>query len=286
MMRRQARERREYVYRKMQEDQERAVVDRKRRFREAFESGKALPTDLRQDAAALQKAAQFDDERTAELQAQRDDEYRSAGVTDPKVVVTTSRDPSSRLKQFAKEVRLIFPNAQRMNRGGHVIEELVNVCRANEVTDLVIVHEHRGEPDGLIVCHLPHGPTAFFELANVVMRHDIPNAGTVSEAYPHLVFHNLSTRLGERFKSILKYLFPVPKDDSRRVITFANDSDYISFRHHNYTRKGREIELAEVGPRFEMKPYQITLGTADQKEADVEWVSKPFMNTAKKRKLL
>ena len=65
MMRRQARERREYVYRKMQEDQERAVVDRKRRFREAFESGKALPTDLRQDAAALQKAAQFDDERTA-----------------------------------------------------------------------------------------------------------------------------------------------------------------------------------------------------------------------------
>ena len=71
------------------------------------------------------------------------------------VVVTTSRDPSSRLKQFAKEVRLLFPNAQRMNRGGHVIDELVNVCRANEVTDLIIVHEHRGEPDGLVIRYTP-----------------------------------------------------------------------------------------------------------------------------------
>jgi len=31
-----------------------------------------------------------------------DDEYKWAGVEDPKLMVTTSRDPSSKLKQFAK----------------------------------------------------------------------------------------------------------------------------------------------------------------------------------------
>lgn len=31
-----------------------------------------------------------------------DDEYKWAGVEDPKVMITTSRDPSSRLKMFAK----------------------------------------------------------------------------------------------------------------------------------------------------------------------------------------
>ena len=31
-----------------------------------------------------------------------DDEYKWAGVEDPKIMVTTSRDPSSKLKQFAK----------------------------------------------------------------------------------------------------------------------------------------------------------------------------------------
>jgi len=31
-----------------------------------------------------------------------DDEYASAGAADPKILITTSRDPSSRLAQFAK----------------------------------------------------------------------------------------------------------------------------------------------------------------------------------------
>lgn len=52
--------------------------------------------------------------------------------------------------------------------------------------------------DGLVVCHLPFGPTAYFTLYNVVMRHDIPDIGTISEAYPHLIFHNFTSRLGKR----------------------------------------------------------------------------------------
>lgn len=43
---------------------------------------------------------------------------RCAGEEDPKIIVTTSRDPSSRLTAFAKELKLVFPNAQRINRGG------------------------------------------------------------------------------------------------------------------------------------------------------------------------
>lgn len=124
----------------------------------------------------------------------------------------------------------MFPEAQALNRGGHVLEELVKTCRANDVTDLIILHEHRGNPDGMVVCHLPYGPTAYFALSNVVLRHDIPQAGTLSEAFPHLIFHGFSSRLGERVTSILKHLFPVPKDDSKRVMTFANSSDVISFR--------------------------------------------------------
>ena len=51
---------------------------------------------------------------------------------------------------------------------------------------------------GLIICHLPHGPTAYFTMSDLVMRHDIPNIGNMSEAYPHLIFHNFKSRLGER----------------------------------------------------------------------------------------
>lgn len=37
-----------------------------------------------------------------------DDEYKWAGVEDPKIMITTSRDPSSKLKQFAKVIFNVF----------------------------------------------------------------------------------------------------------------------------------------------------------------------------------
>jgi len=202
-------------------------------------------------------------------------------------MITTSRNPSARLKMFAKELRLIFPNSQRMNRGKYEMKQLVHACRANDVTDFILVHEHRGVPDALTICHLPYGPTAYFTLADVVMRHDIPDIGTMSEQYPHLVFHNMKTKLGERVTNILKYLFPVPKEDSHRVVTFANHDDYIAFRHHMYKKVNKQIEMTEIGPRFQMKLYEIKLGTLDSiKAADTEWVLRPYMNTSVKRRFL
>lgn len=51
-----------------------------------------------------------------------------------------------------------------------MISEIIESCRAHEYTDVIFAHEHRGEPDNLVICHLPFGPTAFFELRNVVCR--------------------------------------------------------------------------------------------------------------------
>jgi len=288
MLRRQARLRREYLYRKSLEDKERSIAEKKEKIKNALDENVRIPTNLRDEALELQKAVEWDDDGAEGNTTHVDDEYRWAGVEDPKIMVTTSRDPSSRLKQFVKEVRLIFPNAQRMNRGHYEMKQIIEACRANDVTDFVVVHEHRGEPDGLVICHLPYGPTAHFTLSNSVMRHDIPDIGTMSEAYPHLIFHNFKTRLARRAMNILKYLFPVPKEESHRVITFANQDDYISFRHHTYKKvDGKQIELTEVGPRFEMKLYLIKLGTIDQGvAADTEWAFKPYMNTTKKRKFL
>jgi len=122
---------------------------------------------------------------------------------------------------------LVIPNSQRLNRGNYEFKELLAACRANGVTDFIVVHEHRGTPDGLvtksviqsffshklrfffqIVCHLPFGPTAYFTISDLVMRHDIPNIGNMSEQYPHLIFHNFKTKLGQRVMTGIN-LFPI-----------------------------------------------------------------------------
>ncbi|XP_047122431.1 U3 small nucleolar ribonucleoprotein protein IMP4 isoform X1 [Hydra vulgaris] len=287
MLRREVRLRKEYLYRKSLEDQRKTIYEKKQKLKLALDEGKVIPTELRKDESQLRKLLAYDDDKNAVLEDHMDDEYRWAGVEDPKLMITTSHNPSSRLKQFAKELKLILPNSQRLNRGNYVLSQLVTACKANDVTDLVIAHEHRGNPDGLIICHLPFGPTAYFSLSNTIMRHDIPDVGKMSEAFPHLIFHNFQTKLGTRVQNILRYLFPVPKEDSKRVITFANKNDFISFRHHTYKKvDGRNIELTEVGPRFELKLHEIRLGTLDQAEADKEWKLKTYMRTSHKRKYL
>ena len=53
----------------------------------------------------------------------------------------------------------------------------------------------------MVVSHLPYGPTAYFGIFNTVLRHDIGQkkaVGTISEAYPHLVFEAFSSQLGRR----------------------------------------------------------------------------------------
>ncbi|CAM9541596.1 unnamed protein product [Ectocarpus sp. 4 AP-2014] len=286
-LRRQVRLRKEYIYRKSLHGKEASIYEDKQRVREALQNGTPLPTELRTEEATLRHEVELEDDETSKLKSSIDDEYAQAGVRDPKVCVTTSRDPSSRLKQFAKELKLVVPNAQRINRGNHKVGELVGACRSSEFTDMIVVQETRGEPDGLIVCHLPLGPTAFFTLSNCVLRHDIADRGTVSEVYPHLIFDKFSTPLGQRVADVLKYLFPVPKADSRRVMTFANEEDVLYFRHHIYEKRGgKEVVLHEVGPRFEMQLYQLRLGTLDQVEAENEWVMRPYMNSSKKRRFL
>lgn len=300
MLRRQARLRREYLYRKSVQDKVKGIQDKKDKLKRNLEENVPIHPNLRKSALHVQRKIEWEDagpEMAVAMGTEmgggavanpEDDEYRWAGVEDPKIVITTSRDPSSRLKMFVKELRLILPNSQRMNRGNYEMKQLIHACRANDVTDFIIVHEHRGTPDTLVVCHLPYGPTTYFTLSGVIMRHDVPDIGTMSEQYPHLIFHNFKTKLGERVMNILKYLFPVPKEDSKRVITFANHDDYICFRHHTYKKiQGKDIEMTEVGPRFQMKLYEIKLGTLDtEAAADTEWVLRPYMNTSHKRRFL
>ena len=247
-----------------------------------------MPTEIRASYDKLDGEIQQEDAKTEVQKTHVDDEYGDAGLEDPRVCVTTSRDPSSRLKQFAKEVKLLFPNSTRINRGNNRVEELINSCKESEFTDIVVVQETRGEPDGLVVCHLPLGPTAFFTLSGAVLRHDLEGgASPMSEAFPHIILNNFNTELGRRVGNVLKCLFPVPRPDTRRIVTFSNDNDFISFRHHMFSKSGKDnVTLHEVGPRFEMKLYQLRLGTLDQKDAENEYVLRPYQNTAAKRQLL
>ena len=287
MLKRVVRERKEFIFKKNHEAAEIEDFKKKKKIQKALGKGNSLPNELSlSDKQRLTHSLENDDANTINPKTHIDDEY--SDYTTPHILLTTSRDPSARLMQFAKELKLVFPNAIRINRGATVIRDLAKICREKNFTDLVIVHAHKGEPDGLIISHFPYGPTAYFGLVNVTLRHDLKEKmDTMSEAKPHLIFHNFITPLGIRISNVLKHLFPVPKEDSKRIMTFSNENDFIVYRHHVYEKPDyKTVSLKEIGPRFDLKPFQILLGTIDMPDSKIEWVLRPYMTTSKKRKAL
>jgi U3 small nucleolar ribonucleoprotein protein IMP4 len=316
MLKKNIRERKEYLYKRQEEIKSKLIQDKKDRLKKDIERNTDNNNDIN-DLENSGKANAFykknkhminiieaDDMETQLPYNLMDDEYKSGNYREPKVLITTSRSCSNRLHQFMQEMRIIIPNSYKLNRGNLVIKDLVQIAKEKEFTDIILLHENRGQPDGLILTHLPYGPTIYFGLYNVVLRHDIREIGTVSEAYPHLVFDGFNSKLGNRVTEILKNIFPIPKLDSNKVMSFACKDDVISFRHHSFNKKNKsiinnltnikadnecrpdDVELVEHGPRFDMMPYQITLGTVDIQDAQKEWVIRPYINTAKKNNVL
>ncbi|EEA06026.1 U3 small nucleolar ribonucleoprotein IMP4, putative [Cryptosporidium muris RN66] len=283
MIRRGIRLRKEYLFQKSLEEKEKQILDNKKRIREAIEEGKAIPTELVNISTNLRSSIDLED-NSAKAASTLDNEYGLSSLKDPKILITTSRSPSSRLVQFVKELSLIIPNSSRINRGGYILKDLCHLCRTNEASDLIIVHEHRGEPDSMIISHFPHGPTAYFGLSKITLRHDLNvKPKNLSQVRPHLIFQNFGSKLGMRISNILKFLFPQAAPFSKRVHVFLNNNDLIIFRHYTWEKKDdvKDIELEEIGPRFILKPYRIELGTIEMKSLTAEWTLKPYFNKQK-----
>jgi U3 small nucleolar ribonucleoprotein protein IMP4 len=189
-------------------------------------SGKPLDPSISNDKS-LREDFKYDESLTTTGQSNGnaldvDDEYAlTSGLVDPRPLVTTSRSPSARLSTFAKEMRLLFPTSIRLNRGNLILPDMVTSANAAALTDMVLLHEHRGTPTAITISHLPHGPTASFSLHNVVLRADIPNAarGTVSESYPHLIFEGFTTKLGLRVVQIFSRLV-MPERSAVELLPF------------------------------------------------------------------
>ncbi|KAL5966321.1 U3 small nucleolar ribonucleoprotein IMP4, partial [Taenia solium] len=291
-LKRQARLRREFIYRRSIEARDVIRKQKKQLIKASLVVGRKLPKEIADKALGLNDELDWSDDGGEGDLAAEDDEYRWAGEEDPRVVVTTSRSPSSKLQEFSKELRHLIPNATKINRGNYLTKDLMDACMARQITDVIVINETRGVPDTLIVSHLPFGPTAKFTLFNVLMRHDFEEKGRGSgakcpQAYPQHLFHGLNTKLGRRVRCILKHLFPVPKEEAKRVVVWYEDEDIIRFRHHTYKYINKELEIEEHGPRFDMRLYKICRGPLHEEDtAEVEWVFRPYMNTAYKRRFL
>lgn len=128
----------------------------------------------------------------------------------------------------------MIPNSVSLYRNRSGVKKIVKSAIRENFTDVLIVNEHKKEPDGLLVIHLPNGPTAHFKVSNVKITTEMRKSHkAITQHRPEVVLNNFTTRLGLTVGRMLGSLFHYnPEFQGRRVVTFHNQRDYIFFRHY------------------------------------------------------
>ena len=67
----------------------------------------------------------------------------------------------------------VFPSAQYYKRAGFPLKKICQYAAARGFTDVLVANEDRKSVNGLLLIHLPGGPTAHFRLSKLVLSKDI-----------------------------------------------------------------------------------------------------------------
>lgn len=156
------------------------------------------------------------------------------GSYEPKVLITYSDNPLKKTRIFGRELTRIIPNSKSLYRNRSGVKKMVKSAVKEGYTDILVVNENRKEPDGLLVIHLPNGPTAHFKISNVRITTEMRrNHKNITAHRPEVVLNQFTTRLGLTVGRMLGALFHYsPEFEGKRVVTFHNQRDYIFFRHY------------------------------------------------------
>ncbi|BFZ62816.1 Ribosome production factor 1 [Saitoella coloradoensis] len=224
------------------------------------------------DETLTQKGDEEDEELLADAENDPFAEY-FANKIPPKMLITTSKNPTVATYDFAGELIDVFPNAEYVKRGNKF--ELDQICKfaSNRgYTDLLLVNEDQKKPNAVTLVHLPSGPTMHFTVSSIVLTRKIHNHGRATSHSPELILNNFSTSLGRTLGRHLQSLFP-PSHNSKAVKS--------SPRHRYVFRDVEKVRLQELGPRFTLKLRRVTRGVPGRrtrieeveegKEVEWEW---------------
>ncbi|GFY42169.1 ribosome production factor 1 [Trichonephila inaurata madagascariensis] len=283
-------QRRNDEYLKLRLEKQKLKIARRKAIRKAIAAGKDVPKQI---PRTLENTREPDetmvDPDDQEIQVDQSiDEFSSYYNREetPKVLITCSENPHTWTIRFCRELKVLIQDSIFLYRKRASLKHLVEEAKKRDFTNIVVVTEDRRHPTGMLVIHLPEGPTAFFRVSSVKYCKNIKNRAECTSHKPEIVMNNFRTRLGLSIGRLFTSLFQYNPDfHGRRVVTFHNQRDYIFVRHHRYEFKSaKRAALQEIGPRFTLRLRSLQKNTFDSKFGEYEWILKRHeMETSRRR---
>lgn len=252
-MQRRKRQIQEYLNRKEKEQIEESIRKSKEKLKECYDNDIVIPHELK--------------ERTELISEVLYNLHYDENQEDIKVFITTSREPSSMLREFAKRISLIF-NGKLISRGQMNQSDFMNMIISDNVGLLITVNESKGSPSNISFNFIKVAKNFHFTILNYKVNKSMEKR-TVKENCA-LMVEGIENKIGLEFKNLISLIFKM-HDEFSRVLVLKNDDDLISFRHFFL-----EKQIVEDFFNFDIKLYKV------DNEVEEEFVSRNFINSTKK----
>lgn len=175
----------------------------------------------------------------------------------PRLLITTSRRTSNRVRTFARDLSSVLPGTERFNRGGMGITELTSRIRQSGAQAALIISIWRGNPGELTVLSPQGDEILKLRLESALLRREIDssNKGRVGTIEGVGVRSGSSERvwnLARDFATLLslnvkEYSDPSEsRTDKNRALLWFEDAPSDKILWTLYNTK----DLSEIGPRI------------------------------------
>jgi len=92
------------------------------------------------------------------------------------VILTSSRDPSTRVRSFLNGLEFMIPSSLKINRGRRSISGVIEASNILGARLLLVVSSRKGNPSKLVVYDLTlHSPLYEFKIDGVTLLADFPS---------------------------------------------------------------------------------------------------------------
>ena len=175
-----------------------------------------------------------------------------------KIIVTSSRRPTPRIRSLVKDLAMILPGAERLTRGHLSMQELASEAILRGAERVVIVGGRKGNPSILRIYEVKKG-----DLLNIVtfIIRGVALSRELKRPLPHesperMIVETDGNPLSDEFADAFVQAF------SARVLEKPLDKDIIAAisldRSGNYVRVEFVFQGRRVGPRLKLaKPAEM-----------------------------
>lgn len=141
---------------------------------------------------------------------QADDEFADyfAGKKAPKIMITTKPGPSGKIFRLMAELMAIIPNCFYYRRQKFRLKQICEWAAERGFTHVIVLNEKSKVTNGLLLIHLPFGPSMAFKVSGSMLSEDIKGHGNMTTHVPEIFLNGFATRLGRRVGRMLASMFP------------------------------------------------------------------------------